>query len=230
MSDWRNSIRRLPFLGRRPTTVVAATGDPQVLAFLWGRPDLCVAEARTTERNARERTALLSMHSTYRARGAARDAGLALGLDEARIDEIAKSLWRFDAGEFREVLDRKPELARLAAEARADRDLDLLIDLAERLDRLPRHLSMHPCGVLLGDATLLSTTPVQPSGVELAGGRMLPMSQFGKDDIDDLGLIKLDVLGVRMQSTLAYAVGEIERVHGPRAAVRGGEGAGFHVC
>ena len=49
MSDWRNSIRRLPFLGRRPTTVVAAMGDPQVLAFLWGRPDLCVAEARTTD-------------------------------------------------------------------------------------------------------------------------------------------------------------------------------------
>jgi len=49
MSDWRNSIRRLPFLGRRPTTVVAATGDPQVLAFLWERPDLRVAEARTTD-------------------------------------------------------------------------------------------------------------------------------------------------------------------------------------
>ena len=49
MSDWRISIRRLPFLGRRPTTVVAATGDPQVLAFLWARPDLRVAEARTTD-------------------------------------------------------------------------------------------------------------------------------------------------------------------------------------
>jgi hypothetical protein len=49
MSDWRSSIRRLPFLGRRPTTVVAATGDPQVLAFLWGRPDLRVVEARTTD-------------------------------------------------------------------------------------------------------------------------------------------------------------------------------------
>jgi hypothetical protein len=49
MSDWRNTIGRLPFLSRRPTTVVAATGDPQVLAFLWGRPDLRVAEARTTD-------------------------------------------------------------------------------------------------------------------------------------------------------------------------------------
>ena len=203
------------FLGRRRSTL------PDI--------DIDVESARRHDvyrmifdRYGRERTALLSMHSTYRARGAARDAGLALGLDEARIDEIAKSLWRFDAGQFRAVLDEKPELARLAAQSRDDRDLDLLIDLAERLDRLPRHLSMHPCGVLLGDTTLLSTTPVQPSGVELAGGRMLPMSQFGKDDIDDLGLIKLDVLGVRMQSTLAYAVGEIERIHGPQAAVRGG--------
>ncbi|RRJ87895.1 DNA polymerase III subunit alpha [Gulosibacter macacae] len=168
------------------------------------------------QRYGRERTALLSMHSTYRARGAARDAGLALGLDEARIDKIAKSLWRFNAGEFREVLKEKPELAKLADEAKRDRDLDLLIDLAERLDRLPRHLSMHPCGVLIGDATLLSTTPVQPSGLEL------PMSQYDKDDIDDMGLLKLDVLGVRMQSALAYAVGEISRMHGPQAAVRGG--------
>ena len=164
----------------------------------------------------RERTALLSMHSKYRARGAARDAGLALGLDEARIDDIAKSLWRFDAREFRQVLTEKPELARIADEARDDRDLDLLIDLTERLDRLPRHLSMHPCGVLIGDATLLSTTPVQRSGIDL------PMSQYDKDDIDDMGLLKLDVLGVRMQSSLAYALREVTRIHGPQAAVRGG--------
>ncbi|KAB1641901.1 DNA polymerase III subunit alpha [Gulosibacter chungangensis] len=163
-----------------------------------------------------ERVTLLSMHSTYRARGAARDAGLALGLEDDRIGEIAKSLWRFNAGQFRAVLDQKPELAELAQKAQTDRDLNLLIDLTERLDRLPRHLSMHPCGVLLGDSTLLSTTPVQPSGIDL------PMSQFDKDDIDDMGLLKLDVLGVRMQSSLAYAVKEVERVHGPQAAIRGG--------
>ncbi|MDJ1371646.1 DNA polymerase III subunit alpha [Gulosibacter molinativorax] len=163
-----------------------------------------------------ERVTLLSMHSTYRARGAARDAGLALGLEDHRVDEIAKSLWRFNAGQFREVLAEKPELAELAEKAQTDRDLNLLIDLAERLDRLPRHLSMHPCGVLLGDATMLSTTPVQPSGIGL------PMSQYDKDDIDDMGLLKLDVLGVRMQSSLAYAVKEVERVHGAQAAVRGG--------
>ncbi|MTA82443.1 MAG: DNA polymerase III subunit alpha, partial [Actinobacteria bacterium] len=58
-------------------------------------------------------------------------------------------------------------------------------------------------------------SPMQPSG---AG---LPMSQFDKDDIDDVGLLKFDVLGVRMQSTLSYALREIKRMHGPRAASAG---------
>jgi len=48
MSDWRGMVRRLPFVGRRPTTVVAATGNPPVLAALWRQPGLRVREARTT--------------------------------------------------------------------------------------------------------------------------------------------------------------------------------------
>jgi error-prone DNA polymerase len=48
------------------------------------------------------------------------------------------------------------------------------------------------------------------------------MSQFDKDDIDDMGLLKLDILGVRMQSTMAYALDEIHRIHGTRSAVAGG--------
>jgi error-prone DNA polymerase len=60
--------------------------------------------------------------------------------------------------------------------------------------------------VLLSDATLLDRTPVEAS---YAG---FPMSQFDKDDVEDLGLLKLDVLGIRMQSSMAHAVDEIERL------------------
>lgn len=168
------------------------------------------------DRYGANRVTLLSMQSRYRARGAVRDAGLALGLNDAQIDLVAKQLWRFDARQFREAIATKPELAPLAGLLHDDESLDLLVELTERLDRLPRHISMHPCGVLLGNDGLLSVTPVQPSGTGL------PMSQFDKDDIDDLGLLKLDVLGVRMQSALAFAVGEIGRLHGPRAAMAGG--------
>src|SRR5699024_5637459 len=78
----------------------------------------------------------------------------------------------------------------------------------ERLDRLPRHISMHPCGVILGDQTLLDRTPVEASGMGLA------MSQFDKHDMDPMGMLKLDVLGVRMQSTIAYAIDEVARTTG----------------
>ncbi|GAA1813251.1 DNA polymerase III subunit alpha [Nesterenkonia flava] len=168
------------------------------------------------ERYGHHRVTLLSMQNRYRARGAARDAGLALGLSEERIDQIAESIWRFNARDFRQVLASKPELREVAELVNAEPQLDLLVDLTERLDRLPRHISMHPCGVILGNADLLSVTPTQPSGIGL------PMSQFDKDDIDDMGLLKLDVLGVRMQSTMAYAVKEIARVNGSRTASEGG--------
>ena len=153
-----------------------------------------------------DRVTLLSMQSTYRGRGAIRDSGMALGLDEDQIDQIAKSSWRFSAAGFRAALEMKPELARIASQVEKNRKLNLLVDLTQRLDRLPRHISMHPCGVILGDSRLLQLTPTEPSGLGL------PMSQFDKDDMDPMGFLKLDVLGVRMQSTMAYAVREIERI------------------
>ncbi|WP_313813402.1 DNA polymerase III subunit alpha [Glutamicibacter sp.] len=160
-----------------------------------------------------ERVSLMSMQNAYRARGAVRDAGTALGIEEDQVDEIAKQLWRFSASSFREALTQKPELAELAARITDDSQLDILIDATERLDRLPRHISMHPCGVILSDATLLNRTPVQSSGIAL------PMSQFDKHDMDYMGLIKLDVLGVRMQSAIAYSLEEIARIHGDKQTV-----------
>lgn len=154
------------------------------------------------------RVTLLSMQSTYRGRGAVRDSGLALGFEDDQIDEIAKSIWRFSARNFRGMLGQKPELKKLAEAIEHDRKLNLLVDITERLDRLPRHISLHPCGVILGDKNLLSLTPVEPSGLGL------PMSQFDKDDMDPMGMLKLDILGVRMQSSMAYAIREIERVSG----------------
>ena len=153
-----------------------------------------------------QRVTLLSMQSTYRGRGAVRDGGLALGLEEEQIDQIAKSMWRFSARNFRKELSEKPELNEFAVLAENDRKLNLLIDITQRLDRLPRHISMHPCGVILGNSSLLDLTPTEPSGMGL------PMSQFDKDDMDPMGFLKLDVLGVRMQSSMAYTLREISRV------------------
>jgi error-prone DNA polymerase len=172
------------------------------------------------ERFGSQRVTLMSMQNGYRARGAVRDAGLALDMDPDDLDGIAKQLWRFSASSFREALVEKPELRDFATRVEQARtvqggstQLDLLVDLTERLDRLPRHISMHPCGVILGDSSLLNRTPVQASGLGL------PMSQFDKHDMDAMGMLKLDVLGVRMQSAMAYAVREIVRLHPSKADV-----------
>ncbi|MFJ7241387.1 DNA polymerase III subunit alpha [Streptomyces olivaceus] len=162
-----------------------------------------------------DRVATVAMPETYRVRHAIRDVGAALSMDPAEIDRVAKSFPHIRARDARAALEELPELRELAEETRREgREggrYGRLWDLVEGLDALPRGVAMHPCGVLLSDASLLSRTPVVPTS-----GEGFPMAQFDKDDVEDLGLLKLDVLGVRMQSAMAHAVAEVERATGER--------------
>ncbi len=164
------------------------------------------------ERFGTDRCATVSMMDTYRVRHAIRDVGAALGMPMGEIDAIAKAFPHIRARDARLALRDLPELRAtgMAREAAAGEwgTFDLFFRLVEGLDGLPRHIAMHPCGVLLSDRTLLDRTPVEQSSLGY------PMSQFDKDDVEDLGLLKLDVLGIRMQSAMAHAVAEIERVDG----------------
>ncbi len=172
--------------------------------------DLDVESARRPEiyeaildRYGGERCVCVSMMDTYRVRHAVRDVGAALGLPPGETGAIAKAFPHIRARDARAALRDLPELR---ASGLGEGRLDLLFSLVERLDGLPRHIAVHPCGVLLSDLTLLDRTPVEAS---FAG---YPMSQFDKDDVEALGLLKLDILGIRMQSAMAHAVAEIARV------------------
>ncbi|MEV7524727.1 DNA polymerase III subunit alpha [Streptomyces sp. NPDC091371] len=148
-----------------------------------------------------ERVATVSMPETYRVRHAIRDVGAALSMDPAAVDRLAKAFPHIRARDARAALEELPELRDVRGES-----YGRLWELVEALDALPRGIAMHPCGVLLSDASLLARTPVVPTS-----GEGFPMSQFDKDDVEALGLLKLDVLGVRMQSAMAHAVAEIRR-------------------
>ncbi|MER5442189.1 DNA polymerase III subunit alpha [Streptomyces sp. NPDC002790] len=154
-----------------------------------------------------ERVATVSMPETYRVRHAVRDVGLALGMEPADVDRLAKSFPHIRARDARSALQELPELRGIDPDAYPPK----LWDLVEALDALPRGIAMHPCGVLLSDTSLLRRTPVVPTSTE-----GFPMAQFDKEDVEDLGLLKLDVLGVRMQSAMAHSVAEIERSTGER--------------
>lgn len=159
----------------------------------WKAPDLL------------SRCATVAMVEKYRARHAIRDAGAALGLPAAEISLLAQSMPHIRAANIPAALASLPELKSLNT---ASPLMKATIAMATRLDGLPRHLAMHPCAVALSDAAILDRAPVQ------LGASGYPMLEFDKDDVEAIGLLKLDVLGVRMQSTIAYASAEIVRTEG----------------
>ncbi|WP_042386078.1 DNA polymerase III subunit alpha [Streptacidiphilus melanogenes] len=176
--------------------------------------DVDVESARRTEvydlildRFGSDRTLCVAMLETYRVRHAVRDAGAALGLPPAEIDAVAKAFPHIRARDARAAMRDLPELRHSRLEEGV---FTALFDIVEKLDGLPRHIALHPSGVLLSDRRLRDRTPVETSA------QGYPMSQFDKDDVEAIGLLKLDVLGVRMQSAMAHAISETARVAGER--------------
>ena len=159
------------------------------------------------DRYGAERTACVCMMETYRARSAIRDVAAAMSLPPDEIGAIAKAFPHIRAKHITAALTELPELRRSRLN---DAQLATLFGIAQQLDGLPRHVAMHPCGVLLSDRTLLNRTAVQKSG------EGFPLSQLDKDDAEIAGVIKLDVLGVRMQSAMAHTLAEIRRTTGMR--------------
>ncbi|MGH2724187.1 MAG: DNA polymerase III subunit alpha [Actinomycetota bacterium] len=174
--------------------------------------DLDVESARREEvydlvlaRYGEERCACVTMVDTYRARSAVREVGKALGYPEAEVDLVAKSFPHMGAHRIREAMASLPELR---AANLGTGQLELLFRVAERLNGFPRHLALHPSGIVLSDDTLTDRVPMERSFLEHR------MVQADKDDVELLGLLKLDVLGVRMLSSMRHALDEIERTTG----------------
>ncbi|GLW73664.1 DNA-directed DNA polymerase [Kitasatospora phosalacinea] len=164
-----------------------------------------------------ERTAVTGIAQRYRARQALRAAGLALGLEPDVVDEVTKAFPHVRASGIRAALGELPELRFLAR--RAER-YGRLWELAEGLDGAVAGYAQHPCGLIVTDATLLERLPVQPAPT---GG--IPMVMADKDDVelgrtagedvgDGFGCIKLDLIGMRALSALAYSVREVARTTG----------------
>ena len=149
------------------------------------------------------RCACVAMVDTYRARGAIREVGKALGLPEGEVGEIAKAFPHIGAGQVRAAMRELPELRGLHLDTGR---LELLFRVVERLDGFPRHLALHPSGIVLAGDDLPDRVPLERSA---QGYRMI---QADKDDVELLGLLKLDVLGVRMLSAMRHALDEVVRV------------------
>ena len=135
----------------------------------------------------RERAALCATVIRYRARGAVREVGKALGLTEDVTSALASQVW----GWSDEGVD--PELAAELNLNLADRRLRLTLDLSRQLIGAPRHLSQHPGGFVLTQDRLDELVPIEPAAMEKRA-----VIEWDKDDIDALKFMKVDVLGLGM--------------------------------
>ncbi|MEX2274579.1 MAG: DNA polymerase III subunit alpha [Actinomycetota bacterium] len=156
-------------------------------------------------RHGEDRTACVAMIDTYRARSALREVGKTLGLPEVEVGTIAKAFPHISARNLSRAIEELPEL--VGENVRVPQ-LELLFRVAERLDGFPRHIALHPCGIVLSDAELTRRVPLERS---FRGYRTV---QADKDDVEMLGYLKLDVLGVRMLSSMRHALAEIARTEG----------------
>lgn len=151
----------------------------------------------------RERAALAAAINTYHPRSAMRDVGKALGLDMATITAVSKQLrgWQHQANLATSLQD-----AGLDPDAPATR---WLLELSQQLQGFPRHLSQHSGGFVLTRERLTSTVPVVPAAMP---GRTT--IEWDKDDLDAVGLLKVDVLALGMLSALHRALDMVSQRRG----------------
>ena len=142
----------------------------------------------------RERAAITAVVATYRTRSALRDVGKALAVAPALVDAFAKDHHWFDEGI---AADRLQELAKGLGVPLHRHTAALWLELAAQLKGFPRHLSQHVGGFVLTQGKLTRLVPVEPASME---GRSV--IQWDKDDLDTMGLLKVDVLALGMLSAL----------------------------
>lgn len=141
----------------------------------------------------RDRAALCSTVIRYRAKGAIRDVGKALGLPEDVTKTLSSQVWGWSEG----VEARHAESVNLNM---GDRRLRLALELAHQLVGTPRHLSQHPGGFVLTRDRLDELVPIEPAAMEDR-----QVIEFDKDDIDVLKFMKIDVLALGMLSCMRRA-------------------------
>ena len=142
----------------------------------------------------RERAALAATVICYRPRSALRDVGKALGFERGRIDRLARAIQWWDGQRI------DPERIRAAGSDPGDPRVSRLLTLATEILSFPRHLSQHVGGFVIARGRLDEIVPIENAAMPER-----TVIQWDKDDLDALGLLKVDVLGLGMLSAIRRA-------------------------
>jgi DNA polymerase III alpha subunit len=173
----------------------------------WQRRDQVIAHVYET--HGRDRVAMISTHATLGARSAFRETAKALGVANARVNALAKRIPRELEAPYLEKLERLPDSSFIAWR---EPPLAEALRLAERLDGAPRHLSVHCGGIVIADRPLTWYVPLERAAKDVV------VTQFEMRAIEQIGLVKLDLLGNRALSTIGECVTLVKRGRPPDAS------------
>jgi DNA polymerase-3 subunit alpha len=157
--------------------------------FCQERRDEVIAYVR--DKYGHDRVAQISTFGKLQARAVLRDVGRVLGMPYGQVDRLSKMIPNNPASPvtLNEAFKQDPQFQQLARE---DTTVQQLLDIAMKLEGLYRHVSTHAAGIVIGDRCLDELVPLYHDGKS-----QLPATQFNMKDVETVGLVKLDFLGLK---------------------------------
>ena len=149
-----------------------------------------------------DRVAMICTFNTFQARSAMRDVAKAYGWTESEIGEVVRQLPHYRAHDIRTLVKHLPECRGLPI---GEEPLKSILEISERIDGYPRHLSIHSGGVVIAPQPLTRFVPLQMAA------KGILITQYDMHPIEDLGLIKMDLLGHRSLTVIKETVEMIRR-------------------
>lgn len=152
------------------------------------------------KRYGEDKVAMVCTVNTLCAKSSIRDIGKAMDFPSDEIDRLASALPHTRASRIREAMSKLPELRKSNIPLWK---MEALLDICEKTDGFPRHLSVHLAGVVISRGLLTDLVPLEWAT------KGVIVTQFDKDDIEALGLVKMDILGLRNLSAIEDALAMI---------------------
>jgi len=147
-------------------------------------------------------TAQIITFGTLQARNCIRDVGRVLEVNAKKVDEVAKSIPLGPKMTLERALEEVPELRRRAEQ---DEEVRRIIDYARNIEGLPRHASTHAAGIVIADRPLWKIIPVSRNADDVV------MTQWPMNDLEAMGMLKMDFLGLRTLTIIDRALKLIEQ-------------------
>ena len=173
------------------------------LDFCWKRRDEVLDYVY--KKYGEDRVAMICTFNTFGVRASIREVAKVMGLLGDEVSNFTKRIPHFDFGSMQKIVEEVPECRDLPIEREPWKSI---LKMASRIAGFPRYLSTHPGGIVIAPSPITNFMPLQYAA------KGLVITQYSMGPVEDMGLVKIDLLGQRSLSVIADVAGKVQRTHG----------------